>query len=157
MRYARTRSGAKLAFTWRMLGRKGLWKKRQSIMPDSVTAFIDESSHFEGKYSSSGTVMLNGRLKGEVESTGTLIIGGSAVVQARIRGRCVLVDGEVLGDIIASERIELRNGARVVGDVETPVLLVSEGAVFEGQTRMTKGVHSEVSVSRDLAIATPKP
>ncbi len=104
-----------------------------------MTAFIDESSEFEGKCSFAGTLVLNGKLHGDIESTGTLIVGATAVLQAHIRARVVLVHGEIVGDIVATERIELKAGARVFGDLETPVLVVEEGALTEGRTRMTEG------------------
>ena len=113
-----------------------MWQWRRGIH-HAVTSFIDEGSALEGKCSFPGTLMLNGRLTGELESTGTLIVGASAVLQAGIHARVVIVRGEVVGNIVAAERIELKAGARVFGDLETPVLLVEEGALIEGKTRMT--------------------
>jgi cytoskeletal protein CcmA (bactofilin family) len=113
-----------------------VWTWRR-VTHQAVTSFIDEGSELEGKYSFPGTLMLNGKLAGDVESTGTLIVGASAVLQATIRARAVIVRGEIVGNIVAAERIELKTGARVYGDVETPVLLVEEGALIEGRTRMT--------------------
>ncbi len=113
-----------------------MWKWRRAA---PMTAFIDESSEFEGKCSFAGTLVLNGKLHGDIESTGTLIVGATAVLQAHIRARVVLVHGEIVGDIVATERIELKAGARVFGDLETPVLVVEEGALTEGRTRMTEG------------------
>jgi len=55
----------------------------------------------------------------------------------------VIVEGEVVGSIVAAERIELRAEARVYGDLETAVLVIEEGAVFEGQTRPPVGQGAE--------------
>jgi cytoskeletal protein CcmA (bactofilin family) len=53
-----------------------MWsRKRQPIGTKGLTAFIDEDSEIEGRYSFKGTVMLNGRFKGDITSTDTLIIG----------------------------------------------------------------------------------
>jgi len=104
-----------------------------------LTAFIDEGTEIEGTYQFSGTVMLNGRLAGEIVSNDTLIVGEKGVVHASIRTGVLLVSGEVVGNVLASERVELRGKARVFGDVETPVIVVDEGVLFEGQCRMTKG------------------
>jgi len=103
-----------------------------------LTAFIDEASEIEGKYTFSGTVMLNGKFKGEIISTDTLIIGEKAVVNASIRAGIVLISGEVVGNVLAGERVELRGTARVFGDVEAPVVVVEEGVTFEGKCRMTR-------------------
>jgi cytoskeletal protein CcmA (bactofilin family) len=103
-----------------------------------LSAFIDEASEIEGKYSFRGTVMLNGKFKGEILSKDTLIIGEKAVINATIHAGVVLISGEVVGNVLASERVELRGTARVFGDVEAPVVVVEEGVLFEGHCRMPK-------------------
>jgi cytoskeletal protein CcmA (bactofilin family) len=99
-------------------------------------AFIDEGCEIEGDYKFSGTVMLNCTFRGNIESTGTLVIGEKAVINAGIASAVVRVSGEINGRLVASERVELESKARVVGDIETPVLVIEQGAVFEGQCRM---------------------
>jgi cytoskeletal protein CcmA (bactofilin family) len=101
-----------------------------------LTAYLDESSEIEGKCTFSGTVMLNGRCHGEIIAADTLIVGERGVVTANVRGGTVIVRGELIGAVVASERLELRGRARVVGDVETPVLVVEDGARLEGHCRM---------------------
>jgi len=105
---------------------------------NDLSAFIDEASEIDGKYTFSGTVMLNGKFKGEIASNDTLIIGEKAVVKASIRAGVILISGEVVGNVLGTERVELRGTARVFGDVEAPVVVVEEGVMFEGQCRMTK-------------------
>jgi cytoskeletal protein CcmA (bactofilin family) len=122
-----------------------------------LTAFIDEGTEIEGTYHFSGTVMLNGRLAGEIVSNDTLIVGEKGVVHANIRTGVLLVSGEVVGNVLASERVELRGKARLFGDLETPVIVVEEGVVFEGQCRMTRGRTLDeappmVSAARDRAV-----
>jgi len=77
--------------------------------------------------------------KGEIQATGTLSIGRGGRVEARLRAPIVIIEGEVVGSIIATERIELREQARVRGDLETPALVIEESAVFEGQTKQARG------------------
>jgi cytoskeletal protein CcmA (bactofilin family) len=119
-----------------------------------LTAFIDEGSEMEGRYTFRGTVMLNGKFKGEISSEDTLIIGERAVIAADIRAGRVLVSGEVTGNVRATERIELKRTARVFGDVEAPVVVLEEGVLFEGHCRMAKpSPVAEVAAVRDLAAA----
>jgi cytoskeletal protein CcmA (bactofilin family) len=141
-----------------MFGRK---RDKSSVKAGNLTAFIDEGSEIEGKYTFSGTVMLNGKLTGEIVSTDTLIIGEKAVVNATIRAGVVLVSGEVVGNVLASERVELHGKARVFGDIETPVVVIEEGVLFEGQCRMTKPRPMEqpqigAAGPRDLSVVSLK-
>jgi cytoskeletal protein CcmA (bactofilin family) len=119
-----------------MFGRRS-GKTDVNVKREDLTAFIDEGTEIEGKYSFSGVVMLNGKLSGEIASSESLIVGEKGVIHASIRAGSVVVSGEVVGNIVASDRIELRNASRVTGNLEAPVIVVDEGAVFEGQCRMT--------------------
>jgi cytoskeletal protein CcmA (bactofilin family) len=123
--------------------------------PSDLSAYIDEASEIEGTYTFSGTVMLNGKFSGEINSKDTLIIGEKGVVKATVRAGVVLVSGEVTGNILGSVRVELRGTARVFGDVEAPVVVVEEGVLFEGHCRMTKGKGEDatpVTPARDLSV-----
>lgn len=116
------------------------WRKSKEPTRGSsdLTAFIDEGSEIEGKYTFNGTVMLNGKFSGEIVSNDSLIIGEKGVVNATVRAGVVLINGEVIGNVFATERVELRGTARVYGDVEAPVIVVEEGVRFEGRCKNTK-------------------
>ncbi len=135
-----------------MFRRRGKGPRRSGL-----TAFIDEGSEMEGRYAFRGTVMLNGKFKGEISSEDTLIIGERAVIAADIRAGRVLVSGEVTGNLRAMERIELKRTARVYGDVEAPVVVIEEGVLFEGHCRMAKpSPVAEVPPARDPVVVPLK-
>jgi cytoskeletal protein CcmA (bactofilin family) len=138
-----------------------MWKRpgkaAVAVKGNDLSAFIDEASEIEGKYTFSGTVMINGKFKGEIVSNDTLIVGEKGVINATIRAGIVLISGEVVGNVLASERVELRGTARVFGDVEAPVIVVEEGVLFEGHCRMTKSRSSDAPpVTRDLSVVSLK-
>ena len=135
-----------------------LWKRngRSPIRGSDLSAFIDESSEIEGRYTFSGTVMLNGKFKGEIVSNDTLIVGEKGVINATIRAGVVMINGEVVGNVMASERVELRGNARVFGDVESPVVVIEEGVLFEGHCRMTKSRPEAAAGTRDLSVVQLK-
>ncbi|HEY7041399.1 MAG TPA: polymer-forming cytoskeletal protein [Methylomirabilota bacterium] len=132
--------------------------RRRSKRPrrSDLTAFIDEGSEMEGRYTFRGTVMLNGRFKGEISSEDTLIIGERGVLQADVRAGRIQVSGEVTGNLRATERIDLKRTARVYGDVEAPVVVVEEGVIFEGHCRMAKPSPLGEIGGRDLAVVPLK-
>lgn len=132
-------------------------RKRKPVGRNGLTAFIDEGSEIEGRYTFSGTVMLNGRFKGEISTTDTLIIGDKGVMNGDIHAGQVLISGEVVGNVYAAERVELKRTARVFGDVEGPVVVVEEGVLFEGHCRMTKAnPNTDVLPARDLSVVPIK-
>ena len=79
----------------------GMFKRgvKDAVKESDLTGFIDEASQIEGKYTFSGTVMLNGRFKGEIDSKDTLIVGEKGVVHATVRAGVVLVNGEIVGNV----------------------------------------------------------
>ena len=101
-----------------------------------LTAFIDQGSEFEGKLSFRDTVRIDGRFRGEIASENTLIVGESGEINATIRSNTVVVSGLVEGDIIAARKVVLHKTARVHGNLETPSLVVEEGAALDGQVKM---------------------
>jgi cytoskeletal protein CcmA (bactofilin family) len=137
-----------------------LWKKsgKFSVKGNDLTAFIGEGSEIEGKFTFGGTVMLNGRFRGEIVSNHILIVGEKGVVNASIRAGVVMINGEVVGNVLASERVEIRGAARVFGDVEAPVVVVEEGVLVEGHCRTTKARPVEAApAAHDTVVSLKRP
>ncbi|MBI3824532.1 MAG: polymer-forming cytoskeletal protein [Candidatus Rokubacteria bacterium] len=136
------------------------WGKRRAKghhRPADLSAFIDEGSEIEGTYAFRGTVMLNGKFRGEIQTSDTLIVGEKGVINASIRAGVVLISGEVVGNVMAIDRVELRGSARLFGDVEAPVVVIEEGVIFEGHCRMTKPKPAEAAApARDLSVVSLK-
>jgi cytoskeletal protein CcmA (bactofilin family) len=132
-----------------------LWSRSRRLPAKTggLIAFLDEGSEIEGKYTFSGVALLNGRFKGEIVSSDTLIIGERGVVNATIRAGAVIVSGEVVGGLLATERVEMKKSARVFADVEAPVVVIEEGVLFEGHCRMTKEHPAEVAPTREAPAA----
>ena len=120
-----------------------MWGKRTGKAPGRIGAFLDEGSEIEGKYTCAGTVMLDAKFSGEITSKDTLVIGERSAVRATVRTAVLVVHGEVVGNVTASERVELKSSARVTGDVEAPVIVMEKGAVLDGHCRMTKAKPAE--------------
>lgn len=137
-----------------------LGKRNAAAAPKrgEFTTILDEGAAIEGKFSFSGSVLLNGRLHGEIVSNDTLVIGEKGVVNANIHAGFVQISGEVVGDVYALERVELCATARVYGDVEGPVVVIEDGAAFEGHCRMSKVRAPEPAMagSRDASIVPLK-
>jgi cytoskeletal protein CcmA (bactofilin family) len=103
---------------------------------DQINAFLGRETEFEGKLTFRGTVRIDGRFKGEISSEGTLIVGETSVVECEIRCSRILISGEVRGNIVAQERIEIHAPGKVFGNMQSPVVVMSEGVIFEGNCRM---------------------
>jgi cytoskeletal protein CcmA (bactofilin family) len=117
----------------------GLLKSEEgaSVMHDGAyNAILDQGTEFEGKLTFEGTVRIDGSFKGEIFSDATLIVGESGKVEADIRVRNVVVSGEIIGNVEATEKVELLAPAALKGNIKTPNLTIEEGVVFEGSCNM---------------------
>ena len=81
-------------------------------------------------------LVIDGDVKGDITSTGTLTIGEHASIHGEVRSKSVTVQGSVEGNIFATERCELRAGCSLRGDIEAPRLVVDENATFLGSAKV---------------------
>ncbi|MGH8011603.1 MAG: polymer-forming cytoskeletal protein [Candidatus Binataceae bacterium] len=109
---------------------------RPAPNPSESRAYLDGGTRISGKLSFDGPTRIDGQVDGEITAKDNLMIGESAVVTAQIKAVSIVVAGKISGDITASQRLEIRPTARVVGNLTAPVLVVHEGALFEGHCSM---------------------
>lgn len=103
-----------------------------------LNGFLDSGSHLKGELEFEQTFRVDGKITGNVVSSGDLIVGEHGEVEGEIRVGRLFVSGRVRGQIHASRRLEIAVGGRVEGVLETPALVVEEGARFDGECRMPK-------------------
>ncbi len=80
---------------------------------------------------------INGEFEGKLDTKGNLIIGENAHVMADINGENITIAGKVTGNIIATKRLNLIAPANIIGDIVTPMLTVSDGAILNGNCKMS--------------------
>jgi cytoskeletal protein CcmA (bactofilin family) len=98
---------------------------------------IDPHARFNGKYVSDRDLRIEGEAQGEIECQGTLIISPQARVRSAITAHNVIINGDYEGDVDCGGRFEIGSTGRVKGSVKTQVLVVKEGAHWEGSVVMT--------------------
>jgi cytoskeletal protein CcmA (bactofilin family) len=103
---------------------------------DEINAFLGRDTEFDGKFSFTGAVRIDGKFSGEIFSNGTLIVGESAVVNSRVHVGDMIISGEVHGDIVAENKIEITVPGKLFGNIQTPKLVIEEGVIFEGNCKM---------------------
>ena len=123
-----------------------------------IRAFLGDGTEFEGLLSFDGTVRIDGRFKGEIQTNDTLIIGESGHVEAEVKaGHCIIMGGMV-GNVRASGKVEVASTGKVIGNLFTPVLIVQEGGAIEGSISMKKeaGQSQKMVIPREV-ISKPAP
>jgi cytoskeletal protein CcmA (bactofilin family) len=114
-----------------------MWFKRKAQPP--IRSLIGEGTRFDGALSFNDGMRIDGEVKGDVLAVGDgptlLVISEKARVHGRVKAAHVIINGEVLGPVEASDLLELQPKAHVVGDVRYQLLEMHAGARIEGDLR----------------------
>jgi cytoskeletal protein CcmA (bactofilin family) len=111
----------------------------RDIKEGTLSGFVGSGTVVTGEATFKAMMRIDGHLSGRISSSsGTLVVGTNGKVEANIDVAVATIHGTVNGDIIASQRLELGRAAKVNGNIQTPTLLIEQGAMFEGSCKMTQ-------------------
>lgn len=111
----------------------------REIKEGTLSGFVGSGTQLTGETTFKAMLRVDGHLSGKItSSSGTLIVGATGKIDANVEVAIAVVHGIVNGDIIASQRLELGRAAKVNGNVQTPSLIIEQGAIFEGNCKMQK-------------------
>jgi len=102
----------------------------------NLNSILGPGCKVKGNIEIQGTIRIDGDFDGEIKCPDTLIIGKSGVVKADVVVKNAVIGGKLLGNIQASNKIELQTGSHVEGDIQTTRLVIDEGVFFEGSCKM---------------------
>ena len=109
----------------------------KDIKEGTLSGFVGGGTVVTGEANFKAMMRVDGHLSGRVSSSsGTLIVGANGKVDANIEVAVAVIHGTINGDIIATQRLELGRAAKVNGNIQTPSLIIEQGAVFEGSCKM---------------------
>lgn len=159
-----------------------MWKKDEAVRPpqqtapgvapvasDTATARIDMSRQAErdmvnigksvvikGELSGSEDLTIEGQVEGKIElRQNVLTIGPNAKIKAQVFAKTVVIQGEVHGNVTATEKVDIRDAGSVDGDLSAPRVAIADGAHFRGSIDMQR--HGGKPVDAKPAAATPAP
>ncbi|HUT65828.1 MAG TPA: polymer-forming cytoskeletal protein [Spirochaetota bacterium] len=109
-----------------------------------MNSIIGEGSMFEGKFYISGSLQIDGRFEGEIQTRDQLIVGETGKVKTDIIAKRVVVGGTVIGNIEAGEEVSLLSTGRVLGNIRAPRVNIAEGVVVKGEISIDAGQKKDV-------------
>jgi cytoskeletal protein CcmA (bactofilin family) len=113
-----------------------------------ITALLGRGTDFEGKLSFEGHVRIDGGFRGEIKSSGVLIVGDGAAIEGEIEAATVIVKGgRLVANVRATRSIELYVPAQVTGNLHAPEIFMDKGVQFSGSLTMEELPVSEASPS----------
>ena len=106
--------------------------KNNSFAADDNITLLAKGVVLKGEIHVEGTVRIDGRLDGDIQTKGQVIIGEDGLVQGTITAGTVISSGRIKAKVMADERVQLMKTATLIGEVLTPVLIIEEGAKLQG-------------------------
>jgi cytoskeletal protein CcmA (bactofilin family) len=100
------------------------------------TTYLGKKLKIKGNVSGEGNLVLMGEFDGEFNLKGKLKIAQDALVKGTVKANAVSVNGNVEGNLKATERVQLEQTARIQGSIEAPKISIIEGAKFNGEIKM---------------------
>ena len=101
-----------------------------------LNGFLDRGSSFKGELEFEDTMRIDGKFNGKISSKNELIVGESAHIEGDIHVGRIAISGTIVGKIIADQRVEIHRNGKVYSDIDTPALIIEEGAIFQGNCTM---------------------
>ena len=105
---------------------------------DRMKVVLGEDSRINGNLESPGTIFVDGEVCGDVVGA-KVILGEHSHIQGNVKAGVGIVGGRVDGQLTCAEKVEIRSTGRVEGDIVTKILVIYEGGVFNGASRMDRG------------------
>jgi len=118
---------------------------------------IGKSVVIKGELNGSEDLTIEGQVEGKIElRQNVLTIGPNGRIKAQVFAKAVIILGEVVGNVSATEKVDIRDNGSVDGDIASPRVAIAEGAHFRGSIDMQKaGAKTEKSDKGDAKPATP--
>jgi cytoskeletal protein CcmA (bactofilin family) len=122
----------------------------RDIKEGTLSGFVGGGTVVTGETNFKAMMRIDGHMSGRVtSSSGTLIVGANGKVDANIEVAVAVIHGTINGDIIATQRLELGRAAKVNGNIQTPSLVIEQGAIFEGSCKMLQMTAAADKVKRE--------
>lgn len=105
-----------------------------------VNSVIGESSFFEGRFHVKGSIRIDGKYEGEALEVDQVFVGPKGKIRTNIKAANVVVEGVIIGNIHATNRVLLLPTSRILGDIKTPELIIQNGVILEGRCTISNDI-----------------
>ena len=103
---------------------------------DDDMTILGPTLEIEGEIEGDEDLIVQGRISGKISSKKNLTVAGSGRVEASVSTRNLSVSGQVVGNVEATERVEVQREGKVIGDIKAPRVIIADGAKFKGNIEM---------------------
>ncbi|MBP1949304.1 protein CcmA, bactofilin family [Virgibacillus subterraneus] len=106
-------------------------KEKQQKIVDTI---IGQGTVIEGKIKHPSSLRIDGKIYGEVDCAGDVFIGKDGYVEPTIKGKNIIIAGEVNGDLYTSEKVHVQPSGKLSGSATTKGIIIDDGGTFNGES-----------------------
>lgn len=131
--------------------------------PPERTSVLGPTLRFKGELHADEELLIKGQIEGSITHSQRLTVCTEGVVKANIRAQMIAVEGTVTGDLQAEKSVQVKESARVNGNIRAPSVSITEGAQFNGNIVMdgskaaSTGNRPAAQTANDQPVRAPKP
>lgn len=109
---------------------------QSSQAPGGQRNILSNDVHINGSVRFTNDLLVDGRIEGEITSDGALTVAENAHIKAEVKTKSVVIYGKVHGNIICTDRVDIKASAELVGNVKAGTLSIEPGAIFVGKSEV---------------------
>lgn len=119
-----------------------------------IGTIIGKGTVIGGDFTAEKSVRMDGIVEGNVKVAGEIVVGATGKINGSVEAAAAIIGGEVYGDVVALERVELTATAKVIGNIKTSVIVIDEKAIFQGGCDMNQDTASGMKAKKRVARET---
>ena len=116
----------------------------------TLNTFIGKGSSFEGTLKVEESLRVDGKIKGNVTTSDSLIVGKEGIIEGEIVAKNAVIGGHIKANLSATGKVVLESRATFIGELKTSRLVIDDGAIFDGRCSMQREVKSPQSAKSML-------
>ncbi|MGQ9615100.1 MAG: bactofilin family protein [Spirochaetota bacterium] len=110
---------------------------------ERTNSTIGLNSSFEGRFAVKGSLRIDGKFEGEALIVDKVFIGPRGKVKTNIHASSVVVEGILIGNIVATNRVLLLPTSKILGDIQTPELIIQNGTILKGRCTISHNLDQD--------------
>ena len=107
-----------------------------------TTSLLSKNINIEGDIQGDEDLRVEGHFKGTIKVVGDIFVGQSGVVEADVEADNIVIQGQVTGNVLARQQLEIQSSGQLLGDCKAKSIDIREGALFEGRSSMLRSTVS---------------
>lgn len=105
-------------------------------MPEADATVLGPTLEIEGEIEGEEDLVIQGKINGKIVSRKNLTVDNQGRVEATVTTKTLAVSGTLIGNVEASERVEVKKEGKMIGDIKAPRVIIADGAKFKGNIEM---------------------